>query len=73
MDDDLPHGRVTTDAAACHGQPHIRDTRVLITVILDVLAVGESRFVGVGDCQTLPLGNNAPTLRYGLVLQPAAA
>lgn len=40
MDDDLPLGRVATDSAVCHGQPHIRGTRVLITVILDAVAAG---------------------------------
>ena len=34
--------RITIDAAVCHGQPCIRGTRVLVTVILDALAAGLS-------------------------------
>ena len=33
--------RITFDPAACHGQACIRGTRVLVSVILDNLAVGE--------------------------------
>jgi uncharacterized protein (DUF433 family) len=32
--------RVTIDADVCHGQPCIRGTRVLVTVLLDALAAG---------------------------------
>lgn len=32
--------RITVDANVCHGQPCIRGTRVLVTVILDALAAG---------------------------------
>lgn len=32
--------RITIDGAVCHGQPCIRGTRVLVTVILDALAAG---------------------------------
>jgi uncharacterized protein (DUF433 family) len=31
---------VTVDPAICHGQPCIKGTRVLVTVILDALAAG---------------------------------
>jgi len=34
--------RVTIDADICHGQPCIRGTRVLVTVLLDALAAGMS-------------------------------
>ncbi len=34
--------RVTIDADVCHGQPCIRGTRVLVTVLLDALAAGMS-------------------------------
>ncbi len=33
---------VAVDPAICHGQPCIRGTRVLVTVILDALAAGLS-------------------------------
>jgi uncharacterized protein (DUF433 family) len=33
---------IATDPAICHGQPCIRGTRILVTVILDALAAGEA-------------------------------
>ena len=38
--DDVPLSRIVTDPAVCHGQPHIRGTRVLVTVIIDALTAG---------------------------------
>ncbi|MGH3804250.1 MAG: DUF433 domain-containing protein [Pseudonocardiaceae bacterium] len=32
--------RITIDPTVCHGQPCIRGTRVLVTVVLDALAAG---------------------------------
>jgi uncharacterized protein (DUF433 family) len=32
--------RISIDPAVCHGQPCIRGTRVLVTVLLDALAGG---------------------------------
>lgn len=32
--------RISIDADVCHGQPCIRGTRVLVTVLLDALAAG---------------------------------
>lgn len=32
--------RISIDPAVCHGQPCIRGTRVLVTVLLDALASG---------------------------------
>ncbi|MGH3813321.1 MAG: DUF433 domain-containing protein, partial [Pseudonocardiaceae bacterium] len=32
--------RITIDPAVCHGQPCIKGTRVLVTVVLDALAAG---------------------------------
>lgn len=34
--------RITIDPAVCHGQPCVRGTRVLVTVLLDGLAAGLS-------------------------------
>lgn len=34
--------RIIIDDALCHGQPCIRGTRVLVTVVLDALAAGLS-------------------------------
>jgi uncharacterized protein (DUF433 family) len=39
--DELPD-LISIDAAVCHGQPCIRGTRVLVTVVLDALAAGHS-------------------------------
>lgn len=33
---------ITVDPAVCHGQPCIRDTRILVSVVLDNLAVGHT-------------------------------
>lgn len=33
---------ITVDPAVCHGQPVFRDTRVLVHVVLEILATGES-------------------------------
>jgi len=35
--------RISIDPSICHGEPCIRGTRVLVTVILDNLATGASR------------------------------
>ena len=34
--------RISIDPAVCHGQPCIRGTRVLVTVVLDSMAAGMS-------------------------------
>jgi uncharacterized protein (DUF433 family) len=34
--------RISIDPAVCHGQPCIKGTRVLVTVVLDALAAGLS-------------------------------
>ena len=34
--------RITTDLNVCHGKPCIKGTRVMVSVILDNLASGES-------------------------------
>ena len=34
--------RITADAAVCHGKACIKGTRVMVSVILDNLAAGES-------------------------------
>ena len=40
--------RITIDPAVCHGQPCIKGTRVLVTVVLDALAAG----LGPGEIVT---------------------
>ncbi len=34
--------RITADATICHGKPCIKGTRVMVSVVLDNLAAGES-------------------------------
>ena len=36
------HDRITVDPAVCHGKACIKGTRVMVSVILDNLAAGES-------------------------------
>ncbi len=38
--------RVSVDPSVCHGRVCIKGTRVMVLVILDNLAAGESVFVG---------------------------
>ena len=40
--------RITIDPTVCHGQPCIKGTRVLVTVVLDALAAG----LGPGEIVT---------------------
>lgn len=35
--------RITSDPGVCHGKPCIKGTRVMVSVIIDNLAAGESR------------------------------
>lgn len=35
-------GRITSDPKVCHGKPCIKGTRVMVSVIIDNLAAGES-------------------------------
>lgn len=34
--------RITVDPAVCHGKPCIKGTRVMVSVVLDNIAAGES-------------------------------
>lgn len=36
------HERITVDTTVCHGKACIRGTRVMVSVVLDNLAAGES-------------------------------
>lgn len=36
------HERITIDQSVCHGKACVKGTRVMVSVILDNLAVGES-------------------------------
>jgi uncharacterized protein (DUF433 family) len=36
------HDRITVDPSVCHGKACVRGTRVMVSVVLDNLAAGES-------------------------------
>lgn len=57
--------RVTIDAAVCHGQPCIRGTRVLVTVVLDALAAGMSAAEIVEHYPTLTVDDVRAAAAYG--------
>jgi uncharacterized protein (DUF433 family) len=35
--------RITVDPLVCHGQAHVKGTRIMVSVILDNLAAGEDQ------------------------------
>jgi uncharacterized protein (DUF433 family) len=51
--DDKLHDLISIDEAVFHGQPCIRGTRVLVTVVLDALAAGLSPADIVRDYPTI--------------------
>jgi uncharacterized protein (DUF433 family) len=57
--------RVTIDSAVCHGQPCIRGTRVLVTVVLDALAAGLSAAEIVEHYPTLTVDDVRAAAAYG--------
>lgn len=50
---DDPLERISVDPAVCHGQPCVRGTRVLVTVVLDALAAGHDTDEILGHSPTL--------------------
>lgn len=50
---DDPLERISVDPAVCHGQPCVRGTRVLVTVVLDALAAGLDTDEILGHSPTL--------------------
>ena len=52
MTDD-PLELISVDPAVCHGQPCVRGTRVLVTVVLDALAAGHDTDEILGHSPTL--------------------
>lgn len=43
--------RITADPLVCHGKPCIRGTRVMVSVVLDNLADGETQEAIAGEYQ----------------------
>jgi uncharacterized protein (DUF433 family) len=57
--------RITIDPAVCHGQPCIRGTRVLVTVVLDALAAGLGPGEIVAQYPSLTSGDVQAAAAYG--------
>ncbi len=59
---------ITADPAVCHGQACIKGTRVLVTVILDCLADGETPSQIVKSYPSVSLDDVQATLAYAAEL-----
>ena len=57
--------RITIDPVICHGQPCIRGTRVLVTVVLDALAAGLGPDEIVAHHPSLTSGDVRAAAAYG--------
>ena len=60
--------RVTVDPAVCHGQACIAGTRILVTVVLDNLAVGRTPEEIIADYPSLSLEDVRAAIAYAAVL-----
>lgn len=58
-------GLISIDPDVCHGQPCVRGTRVLVTVVLDALAAGMTPEEIVGEYPTLTVEGVRAALAYG--------
>ena len=59
---------LTADPAVCHGQVCIRGTRVLVTVILDCLAAGESAAAIIRSYPSVSLDDVQAAIAYAAEL-----
>ena len=57
--------RIASDPAICHGQPCIKGTRVLVTVVLDALAAGLEPAEIVRHYPTLTTDGVRAAVAYG--------
>lgn len=71
--------RIHVDPLICHGKPCIRGTRIMVSVILDNLAVGESTDAIVKSYPTLrsedvqaAIAYAADLARYRVIALPVA-
>ena len=62
------HRHVLVDPSICHGQPCIRSTRVLVSVILDALAGGDSVGRILQDYPGITEGDIRACLGYAALL-----
>lgn len=58
-------GLISIDPDVCHGQPCVKGTRVLVTVVLDALAAGMTPEDIVGEYPTLTVEGVRAALAYG--------
>ena len=56
--------RITTDPQVCHGKPRIRDTRVMVSVVLDNLSDGRTAAEIVEEYPALTPGDVRAALGY---------
>jgi uncharacterized protein (DUF433 family) len=59
--------RITIDPEICGGRPCIRNMRIRVSDILDLLAAGESRESILADYPYLEAGDITAALEYGAV------
>ena len=57
--------RIITDPAICGGRPAIRNTRMRVSDVLDLLATGESRKAILEDYPYLEDADISAALEYG--------
>jgi uncharacterized protein (DUF433 family) len=62
---DDPLELISIDPSICHGQPCVKGTRVLVTVVLDALAAGLGTDEVVRHYPTLTPGGVRAAVAYG--------
>jgi uncharacterized protein (DUF433 family) len=62
---DDPLALISTDPSTCHGQPCIKGTRVLVTVVLDALAAGLGTDEVIRHYPTLTADGVRAAVAYG--------
>lgn len=60
--------RIVVDPAVCHGKACIRETRIMVSVILDNLAVGESIDGILKSYPSLKVDDIRAAVAYGALL-----
>ena len=65
MTNDELLARITVDPHVAHGQPTVRGTRVLVTVVLDALAAGLSSFEIVENYPSITEDDVRAAAAYG--------
>jgi uncharacterized protein (DUF433 family) len=63
--DDDPLKLISIDPSICHGQPCVKGTRVLVTVVLDALAAGLGTDAIIRHYPTLTADGVRAAVSYG--------